>query len=58
VDQGGAVLKVGTGDNLLTDISAVGPANVWATGYYVDGTQYKTLTLHYNVTVRLVRRAR
>ena len=46
--QAGAVPKVGTGDNVLTDISAVGPANVWATGYYVDGTQHKTLTLHYN----------
>jgi hypothetical protein len=46
--QAGAVPKVGTGDNVLTDVSAVGPANVWAAGYYVDGTQHKTLTLHYN----------
>jgi hypothetical protein len=46
--QAGAVPKVGTGDNVLTSISAVGSTNVWATGYYVDGTQHKTLTLHYN----------
>jgi hypothetical protein len=48
--EGAAVPKVGTGDNVLTDVSAVGPADVWATGYYVDGTQHKTLTLHYNGT--------
>ncbi|HEX5912859.1 MAG TPA: VCBS repeat-containing protein, partial [Rubrobacter sp.] len=42
--------KVGTGDNVLTDISAVSNDDVWATGYYVDGTKYKTLTLHYNGT--------
>jgi hypothetical protein len=45
-----AVPKVGTGDNVLTGISAVSNDDVWATGYYVDGTQYKTLTLHYNGT--------
>ena len=45
-----AVPKVGTGDNVLTDISAVSSDDVWATGYYVDGTQYKTLTLHYDGT--------
>ena len=48
--EGAAVPKVGTGDNVLTSISAVGNDDVWATGYYVDGTQYKTLTLHYNGT--------
>ena len=48
--EGAAVPKVGTGDNVLTDISAVSNDDVWATGYYVDGTQYKTLTLHYNGT--------
>jgi hypothetical protein len=44
------VPKVGTGDNVLTGISVVSNDDVWATGYYVDGTQYKTLTLHYNGT--------
>ena len=48
--EGAAVPKVGTGDNVLTDISAVSSDDVWATGYYVEGTQYKTLTLHYNGT--------
>ena len=48
--EGGAVPKVGTGDNVLTDVSVVSNDDVWATGYYVDGTQYKTLTLHYNGT--------
>ena len=48
--EGAAVPKVGTGDNVLTDISAVSNDDVWATGYYVDGTQHKTLTLHYNGT--------
>jgi hypothetical protein len=47
---GAAVPKVGTGDNVLTGISAVSNEDVWATGYYVDGTKYKTLTLHYNGT--------
>ena len=45
-----AVPKVGTGDNVLTDVSAASNDDVWATGYYVDGTTYKTLTLHYNGT--------
>jgi hypothetical protein len=45
-----AVPNVGTGDNVLTGISAVSNNDVWATGYYVDNTQYKTLTLHYNGT--------
>src|SRR5918993_613142 len=40
----------GTGDNVLTGISVVSNDDVWATGYYVDGTKYKTLTLHYNGT--------
>jgi hypothetical protein len=44
------VPKVGTGDNVLTGISAIGNDDVWATGYYVDDTKYKTLTLHYNGT--------
>src|SRR5215218_7469106 len=48
--EGAAVPKVGTGDNVLTDISAGSNDDVWATGYYVDGTQYKTLTMHYNGT--------
>ena len=48
--EGVAVPKVGTGDNVLTGISAVSSDDVWATGYYVDGTKYKTLTLHYNGT--------
>jgi hypothetical protein len=48
--EGGAVPKVGTGDNVLTGVSVVSSNDVWATGYYVDGTQYKTLTLHYNGT--------
>ena len=48
--EGATVPKVGTGDNVLTDISAVSNDDVWATGYYVDGTKYKTLTLHYNGT--------
>jgi hypothetical protein len=46
----GTVPKVGTGDNVLTGISVVSNDDVWATGYYVDGTQYKTLTLRYNGT--------
>jgi len=45
-----AVPNVGTGDNVLTGISAVSNNDVWATGYYVENTQYKTLTLHYNGT--------
>ncbi len=48
--EGAAVPKVGTGDNVLTSISVVGSGDVWATGYYIDGTRYKTLTLHYNGT--------
>ena len=48
--EGAAVPKVGTGDNVLTGISVVSNDDVWATGYYVDGTQYKTLTLHYDGT--------
>jgi hypothetical protein len=44
------VPNVGTGDNVLTSISAVSNDDVWATGYYVEDTQYKTLTLHYNGT--------
>jgi len=44
------VPKVGTGDNVLTDVSAVSNDDIWAAGYYVDGAQYKTLTLHYNGT--------
>ena len=46
--QRAGVPKVGTGDNVLTDVSVVSNDDVWATGYYVDGSQYKTLTLHYN----------
>ena len=45
-----AVPKPGTGDNVLTGISAVSNDDIWATGYYVDDTQYKTLTLHYDGT--------
>jgi hypothetical protein len=48
--EAAGVPKVGTGDNVLTGISVVSSDDVWATGYYVDGTQYKTLTLHYNGT--------
>jgi Bacterial Ig-like domain/FG-GAP-like repeat len=48
--EGPAVPKVGTGDNVLTDVSVVSNDDVWATGYYVDGTQHKTLTLHFNGT--------
>jgi hypothetical protein len=48
--EGAAVPKVGTGDNVLTGISAVSSKDVWATGYYVDGPKHKTLTLHYNGT--------
>jgi hypothetical protein len=48
--EAAGVPKVGTGDNVLTGISVVSNDDVWATGYYVDGTQYKTLTLHYNGT--------
>src|SRR4029450_7856673 len=45
------VPEVGTGDNVLTGVSVVDNDDVWATGYYVDGTKYKTLTLHYNSNV-------
>jgi hypothetical protein len=48
--EGATVPKVGTGDNVLTGISVVSNDDVWATGYYVDGTKYRTLTLHYNGT--------
>ena len=48
--EGAAVPKLGTGDNVLTSISAVSSDDIWATGYYIDGTQHKTLTLHYNGT--------
>jgi hypothetical protein len=44
------VPKVGTGDNVLTGVSVVSSDDVWASGYYVEDTQYKTLTLHYNGT--------
>jgi hypothetical protein len=43
-----AVPTVGTGDNVLTGISAVSANDIWATGYYDDGAQQKTLTLHYD----------
>jgi hypothetical protein len=43
-----AVPVLGTGDNVLTGVSARGASDVWAVGYYVDGEEYKTLTLHYN----------
>lgn len=45
---GSAVPNVGTGDNVLTGVSAVSGDDVWATGYYVDGEEHKTLTLHYD----------
>jgi hypothetical protein len=48
--EGAPVPKVGTGDNVLTDVSVVSNDDIWATGYYVDGAQHKTLTLHYNGT--------
>jgi hypothetical protein len=48
--EGTAVPKVGTGDNVLTGVSVVSSDDIWATGYYVDDTQYKRLTLHYNGT--------
>jgi hypothetical protein len=48
--EGAGVPRVGTGDNVLTGISAVSNDDVWATGYYVDGTKFKTLTLHYDGT--------
>ena len=48
--QAASVPRVGTGDNVLTGVSVVGNDDVWATGYYVDGTRYKTLTLHYDGT--------
>jgi hypothetical protein len=48
--EGATVPKVGTGDNVLTGISVVSNDDVWATGYYVDGTKYRTLTLHYDGT--------
>lgn len=35
-------------DNILTGISAVSGDDIWVSGYYVDGTQYRTLTLHYD----------
>jgi len=44
------VPTLGTGDNVLTGVSVASSDDVWATGYYVEGTQYKTLTLHYNGT--------
>lgn len=39
---------VGTEANVLTDVSAVGANDIWAAGYYDDGAQRKTLTLHYD----------
>jgi hypothetical protein len=48
--EGATVPKVGTGDNVLTAVSVVSNDDVWASGYYVDGTNYRTLTLHYNGT--------
>jgi hypothetical protein len=48
--EAAGVPRVGTGDNVLTDVSVVGNDDVWATGYYVDGTKFKTLTLHYDGT--------
>ena len=48
--QEAAVPNVGTGDNVLTGISVVGNKEIWATGYYVDGSEHKTLTLRYNGT--------
>jgi hypothetical protein len=48
--EAAGVPRVGTGDNVLTGISAVSSDDVWATGYYIEGTKYKTLALHYNGT--------
>jgi hypothetical protein len=43
-----AVPAVGSGENVLTDISALSANDIWASGYYDDGAQQKTLTLHYD----------
>jgi hypothetical protein len=43
------VPAVGEG-NILTGIFVVSGDDIWASGYYVDGTQHKTLTLHYDGT--------
>ena len=45
------VPSFGTGDNVITSISAVSGSDVWAAGYFVEGAQHKTLTLHYDGTV-------
>jgi hypothetical protein len=37
-------------DNVLTGISAVSGSDIWAAGYYVEGTRHKTMTLHYDGT--------
>jgi hypothetical protein len=46
--DGGCCATVGTGENVLTGISAVSANDIWAAGYYDDGAQQKTLTLHYD----------
>jgi hypothetical protein len=38
------------GANDLTGIAAVSATNIWAVGYYFDGTRYRTLVLHWNGT--------
>ena len=40
----------GNGETVLTSVSAASSNNVWAAGYYVDGSQHKALTLHYDGT--------
>ena len=49
-EEVGAPPSLGTGDNVLTSISAVSSTDVWAAGYFVDGIQHKTLTLRYDGT--------
>lgn len=40
----------GTSSNQLYGVAAIAPDNVWAVGYYRNGTVDQTLTLHYDGT--------
>ncbi len=39
--------KVVNGEQYLVSVSAVSPGDVWAGGYYTDGTQFAELVMHY-----------
>jgi len=42
--------NVGSGDNHLSGLAALGPRNVWAVGRAFDGTRFRPIALHWNGT--------